>query len=640
MADQSRNLEIAGFDLGHGESALALAMENSTCEPKMLEVQGERSFITAVAEHPTKGVLIGEEAYTTRGAANLRICFKSPDLDRLEVRQAITRFVGRVFHLLVDERKLRGDETTLVVIGCPSGWEPAARLGYEQLLRGAGIKNIKLTAESRAAFVAAKEEGRLGLSRSVLLGSVLIIDIGSSTTDFTAVLGLKERYIDFGDNRLGASLIEQSLLERTLAKHARRTELDDLFRRDPSWCARCELRCRKVKEMYFTREAQLENGDAVADVERISTGFHFDVELSRSEMQNVLAQALPTLHDRSWPDAFREDLLCAKQRLAANPPKLILLTGGASRMGFVLRICEEEFPEARIVRGAEPEFTIARGLAWAGRIDLKTAAFREELQALVESGAIIHAVKEKVPDLYSEVAGGLASIIPDKFIVPIFMRWQKHAITTLAELEPLAREQITTWLAGPEGVAFLQPLVAKWFEGLQPSIESLTDPLCDRFDIDRAALWLPSCGLVQEGVLRGLFDSSEIAGLDQAGNAVVGVASVAALVAILHHAIIIGIFHPVGWIFGIVAGVIFMFVGKARTLEALQESNVPSLARHLVSIESVKSKLQSHSEGLRKSIMDSLMQDSATLDRITSDTQRAIGDQLTRVADVAELLIR
>jgi hypothetical protein len=78
MADQSRNLEIAGFDLGHGQPALALALENSTCEPKMLEVQNERSFITAVAEHPTKGVPIGEEAGTTRDAANLKDPLQKP----------------------------------------------------------------------------------------------------------------------------------------------------------------------------------------------------------------------------------------------------------------------------------------------------------------------------------------------------------------------------------------------------------------------------------------------------------------------------------------------------------------------------------------------------------------------------------
>jgi hypothetical protein len=63
-----------------------------------------------------------------RDTANLRICFKSPDLDKLEVRQAITRFVGRVFQSLAGERKLQGDETTLIAIGCPSGWDPATRL--------------------------------------------------------------------------------------------------------------------------------------------------------------------------------------------------------------------------------------------------------------------------------------------------------------------------------------------------------------------------------------------------------------------------------------------------------------------------------------------------------------------------------
>lgn len=65
--------EMVGFDLGHGESALAKAMASATTEPEPLYIQGQKSFITAVAHHPQKGVLIGEDAYMARGLDSLRV---------------------------------------------------------------------------------------------------------------------------------------------------------------------------------------------------------------------------------------------------------------------------------------------------------------------------------------------------------------------------------------------------------------------------------------------------------------------------------------------------------------------------------------------------------------------------------------
>ena len=224
-AEACRNLEIIGFDFGHGESAVALTMGASMGEPKILEVAGSRSFITAVAGHPTRGVLIGREAYATRDATHLQIAFKSPHLDRIEVRNAIASFFSRTMEMLASERKVRNDGNTLVVVGCPSGWSPATRSTYADLLRGAGRQqNVQLTAESRAAFLCAREDGLLGFDWNTVCGSALIVDIGSSTTDFTVVLRLKEQYIDFGDNRLGAGLIETTIFKRALQRHERRGE--------------------------------------------------------------------------------------------------------------------------------------------------------------------------------------------------------------------------------------------------------------------------------------------------------------------------------------------------------------------------------------------------------------------------------
>jgi molecular chaperone DnaK (HSP70) len=63
----------------------------------------------------------------------------------------------------------------------------------------------------------AKEAGKLDYDK--LRSAVLIVDIGSSTTDFTLVKSLHEIPLDFGRNALGASLIDKAIFARTLANH-------------------------------------------------------------------------------------------------------------------------------------------------------------------------------------------------------------------------------------------------------------------------------------------------------------------------------------------------------------------------------------------------------------------------------------
>ena len=117
-------VEIVGFDLGHGETAVALAMFAATTEPQILDIHGSKSIITAVAQHPTRGTLIGDDAFMARNVNSLRIAFKSPEIGRHEVREPVKLFVGKVLEILLKDREITGGDTTLFFVGCPSGWTP------------------------------------------------------------------------------------------------------------------------------------------------------------------------------------------------------------------------------------------------------------------------------------------------------------------------------------------------------------------------------------------------------------------------------------------------------------------------------------------------------------------------------------
>ena len=176
--------EVIGFDIGHAETAVTRANMGATTQPAVLKVQGQAPIVTAVAETGGRA-LVGKDAYSGRNPEGLNVAFKSPRLKDHETRRPTKLFVQRIVEMLIEERKIAGGAESLFVVGCPSGWRGAVRRDYEALLQEAGMQQVRVVVESRAAFLAARDS--LAIPLDDLEGSVLIIDIGSSTTDFTYV---------------------------------------------------------------------------------------------------------------------------------------------------------------------------------------------------------------------------------------------------------------------------------------------------------------------------------------------------------------------------------------------------------------------------------------------------------------------
>ena len=65
-------LETIGFDLGHGETAVAKARVESIEPPEMLEVNNKKVQVTALGWHPELGYLVGEQALIQAGVTQLK----------------------------------------------------------------------------------------------------------------------------------------------------------------------------------------------------------------------------------------------------------------------------------------------------------------------------------------------------------------------------------------------------------------------------------------------------------------------------------------------------------------------------------------------------------------------------------------
>ena len=485
-------LETIGFDLGHGETAVAKARVESIEPPEMLEINNKKVQITAIGWHPDLGYLVGEQALIQAGVTQLKISFKEKPNNDPNYRKTIRSFLETYYRLLKESKQLEGGETSQFYVGCPSGWSISDREDYQKLLKEAGITLLSVVPESRAAFMQAKEAGKLEFDK--LRASVLIVDIGSSTTDFTLVKSLHEIPMDFGRNTLGASLIDKAIFARTLANHGQRELLERVFEEYPHHQARCEIACRKAKEDYFSNEQLYSHPQTFArGFESINEQIFFIPQVNRLVMEEILNQSLPELGDKSWMQCFREAMSEAKEELVKQGivPKVVLMTGGASRMKFTREICEEIFPEpeTQVRPDPEPERCIALGLARVGRWDLRATAFKEELNKLFDSKKLNELIEGHIPELIELLTQPLSEGLIENAVKAGLKDWQNNKIRTLADLESSMKREAEAWIKSDRAQQLIKDKSVTWFNSkIQPDLAQETDPICRKYQIPRSSL--------------------------------------------------------------------------------------------------------------------------------------------------------
>ena len=644
--------EVIGFDFGHAETAVTKANMGATTPPAVLKVQGQAPVVTAVAE--TGGqVLVGEDAYRSRNPEGLNVAFKSPRLKDHETRRPTKLFVQHIVKMLTEERKIAGGAESLFVVGHPSGWRGAVRRDYETLLQEAGVQQVKVVAESHAAFLAAREV--LDISVDDLKGSVLIVDIGSSTTDFTAVVGIEERRIDFGSNKLGAGILDEIILERSL-----NAEMRELFKEYPQYRDQCLLYSREVKEDYFNSKNKRE---PVEYFKRIGEKrIPFDVEIRDTEMKEILSTPISKylqqpdeeLHGLDWPSSFQRELQRSREKTADNPPQMILLTGGASQMDFVLKCCEEIFPSAKIVRGEEPQFTIARGLALAGRTGNKLEQFRSEIKGSLTSDKLQKMLREEsgreegspLDHLMAGIAVFVVYELSNNIILPTFVEWREGRISTLNRLDREIKKRSRSFLEGLSGAGSQEledEVVKPWLEEyVKPAVERLIEPICKKAGIPVSELslssdfTLPSVNVAAPSDSVDAFDD-----IDTLGNITVVIGSIIIATLLGGGGTALLISGPIGWIIGLVIGVVATFVGKEVAMDTIKDSNVwTSVRKMMTSEETVQEKLEENEEEFFDKIFDALQEKADAFDGLLESIAKGIEVDLEEKAEKAEMLIK
>ncbi len=626
--------EFIGFDLGHGESALGRAFGATIREPEILEYRGERSFVTAVAK-TKEGIKIGADAVNLSFMGDVPevwIKFKDRAVRNSDVKIPTQLFTKTLIGGLAKDGIIRGPKDSRFIIGCPSGWDEAAKSDYLAVFEGAGLKTVRIVPESRAALMTALEQGYLSIEDAK--ASVLIVDIGSSTTDFTYSRDLDAE--DVGHNVLGSGLLDTEIFKLNLARQSSRRKIEKLLKRYPHYEPIMEYWCRQAKEAYFTGEEK-----PVEMIKRlpIDGGILFEIRIDKNDADNILTTPLKSLNGYSWQKAFDFALRETVAKLGGRAPDTILLTGGASRLPLVLPATEKAFPKAKVVRGSEPEFSIARGLSWLGRFEFLHASFQKAVSKMLsEDGAVYAKAREASENLGSRLAPVLVDAMTDNCIIPVFQNWRSGQIESLDNVEQALSERVKDWLQNDTATAVLKPVIEDWFAQLQRDIEKETDPLCRDHGLPAMVLSLDDSQHISRH-LEDLAIAAPSVDTLESDTALMGTTLTAIIIsALLAKANLFAplFLNPIGLVIGgALAGGGFIY-GRKKLQGRFKGANVPVLARQIMT----DGRIRRATEKQRPDLIDAVTQawEQAASERFTGELTDTLEAALTERADDRAML--
>lgn len=632
-------MKILGFDLGDGESAVTLLDGESTVEPRVLPLAGRTSMISAVATRDGR-IVVGEEASVLAGALDAQVRFKSRYLTDPQAAASVRAFAQGVMGLLLAEEPGLMAEVSSTVVGCPAGWGEGRREQYAALIESAGFPNVRVVPEPRAAFLYARHARGLRIDAELMRESAMVIDIGSSTTDFAYIVdGHQQNLALFGDTNLGGGVLDELILRRAIAQSPDARELARVMEQSPAWRSYCELEARRLKEKYFLSEEKGREGALSAPLTVCyDSTLMLELCLDGAIVDELIHAPALALGGRSFMTCLQDALRAAQEASRERPPKVVILTGGASRMAFFREACQQAFPGSVMVVCPEPECSIARGLAYAGRVDERLSVFRGEVASIARGERLGALVDERVHELYAPMASALFETARESAIKSVRL-WRRGGVRTIDELDTLMQKEIAKAFAGEAGQARIEDVLRDWLADLMQRLEGELTALCMRCGVppERMSLSGTSVDAGLSGVKLSLMDAmgmDVLSGLMGVVLAVVGASLGGGGGLALVSA------GPVGMAAGAAAGVLLALVGKAGMEKAIRRADLPRFVRQLVTDKAILHGMNRQREELESAIVRTLADPKNGFStRLCASISRTLGVQLEEMARGAEMSI-
>ena len=629
-----------GFDLGDAESAIAKLDRTKDTSPEILTIQEAKSFITAYALSKDGKLIIGEGACYEPQATTRKLRFKSRFLTSSDAARDIRSFAGGVLgELYLNGDLIRGEDHCFY-IGCPAGWGKGTREEYREIFQEVGYPPSKIISESRAALVSACQSKHLQVGYDILSRPVLVIDIGSSTTDFAYITSGKEEELQTGGEVfLGGGIMDEILLEESVSAALDEKRIRKIFSESEAWRTYCEFAARRLKEKYFSDEEFWEQNECVSSVTiRYSMiPAKLTLRMNPEIADRLLNKKVDKLDGRSFREVFTDSLVQVRDSIKDKQPELIFLTGGVSRLPAIRDWCSDVFPDAVVIRGAEPEFSVASGLALCGKIDEELREFKSELEDLKASSVVEDIVQAHITELYHSTVEALVDPILKEVVRPVVERWRTGSIEKLSDIDSVLQTEIDVYLHTDDARAILAKQVSSWLKNISSELEEHTMPICVRHNVPYSALSLNSylslTDLDVKVEARDLFAVSEITWMiDTIVSILIGLLCGGSGIAVIAGG-------PEGIIAGIIVSLLVLALGQETMQNALLNANLPKIARHLVPKGSIDARMEKLSEEIKAKLYDDLEKEKneEITERLVKEISEQIEVCLTKMAEVVEI---
>lgn len=628
-----------GFDLGDAESAVARLGRKDTGAPEVLAVREAKSFITAYAQLENGELLIGESACYDTSAVKRSLRFKSRFLTDPQSEKDVKRFAAGVLGELYADGNLVKNDDSCFYIGCPAGWDRAARERYRRIFEDTGYPPARIVSESRAALISACQSKHFQVGYDIMSRPVLVVDIGSSTTDFAFIAGGKEVELQTaGEVRLGGGIMDELLLEESI----RTSDGSDAVRRaleaSPPWRSYCEFAARRLKEQYFSDEDYWRDNDCRKTVRIMSdASARLTLRIDGKVADRILNRGAPQLGGKSFRQAFSDSLVELRAKLGAQQPELLFLTGGVSRLPAIRDWCQQAFPEAVVITGAEPEFSVARGLAWSGRIDEELRQFRREVEELIDSSAVERIVEKRIDELYRGIVDALVEPILRSVALPVFDRWRDGEIRRLSDIDAEMQRDIEAWLHSDEAQALLVRPIAEWLRPVAYDVEEKTMPICVRHNVPYRALSLNSYFSLSDVDIR--IDAKDVFAVEELTwlintiiSIIVGLVCGGSGLALVSSGIS-------GIVVGAIASLLLLFLGKDKLQQAFMNADILKPVRKLVPRAHFEARIERLTREVKEGFFNNLENEknAEITARLAAEISEQIERCLAKMAEVVEI---
>jgi molecular chaperone DnaK (HSP70) len=666
----NNHVEIIGFDLGHGETALTKILGNDpNSAPVKLLLHKKDCQPTMIAYHPEQGVLFGKPALALK-ATDFQIAFKKRPTSDSNYQKVMKDYVKAIYDHLLQTDQLKKDDQNHFFIGCPSEWSDANRSEYQKLLKSFNLPGfgVSVIEESFAALMQAVKSELL--TTEDIKGNVLVIDVGSSTTDCTLVkAGIHEEDGDFGID-LGAALIDKAILYYSLSKNEDKEEIESAFKKINLHRHRCEFQCREAKEEYFCYSLQYIDEDSSVPTKtyKIPGTGNFDPIIYKEIIERIISQpleiclpnyqeilpSLPTVNfQKSWKDNFHDFLMTTKQELEAKGVKVntILFTGGASKMDFIPEIVHKIFPNCKCTKDTEPSFCIAMGLARWGKKSINSIHFTEEVEQFLQNdlpkifttkidispwkGSSISWIPlygTPIDSLRSKLTEELVDGLSYKVVKPVLFDWRnRNGINTIKYgLEPEIISRTKKWLEGTEGQEIIKKAINDWIiKDIVPPLKEKTDLICNKYHLGLGQIVPPSLNYNPD--------------VDKLGTTTVNITDPTLFTAIVNW--IIGTITVVITLFlattiiGLIIGLVVMFGLQGWAEDTIKESDIPKWIRKGVSDKKISEMTDQIKEKLKEEVGKSIAEDKQFMDKFLYPVKDWLSKEVKEQADSVKILI-